>query len=443
MIINIENDPQKGPGYARITLRSRSGEAMPEPASVPEFMIESPGRGEFLGNGQWVQSEVRLPPDGYTYENGAIVLSVGPQIVDNLEALENYRFSITLPAGEKSGALVCKNLIPSPMQGGRTGFGNFETRQPEPAAKQEPAPELIPEPEPVVIIPPQPAAPPPAPEPVPQQTPEPAQAYTPPDFNQISEPPLYLSPDQGVQQGNTFEQLAHGRPPQKSGGGKTVLILLLIILLLAALAAGAWYFLSNRDDSDGTTPDDTTPGLVDPQDDGDGDAGAQPGEDDPEGGVAADPANDSGSEPQDPSIDEPGSETPPNVQPKDSANLQSLHLARGILRDNPSDDDLRRALTMMPLDDSNADANFLLREELAERGDAESMFMLGQFYDPAVNLPRGSIERDPEQALNWYRQAQSGGWQSTGPALDNLKSWLQQEAETGNPLAESLLNSME
>ena len=120
-----------------------------------------------------------------------------------------------------------------------------------------------------------------------------------------------------------------------------------------------------------------------------------------------------------------------------------MHLARGILRDNPSDDDLRRALTMMPLDEGNADANFLLREELAERGDAESMFMLGQFYDPAANLPRGSIERDPEQALNWYRQAKSGGWQSTGPDLDNLKSWLQQEAENGNPLAESLLNSME
>ena len=98
---------------------------------------------------------------------------------------------------------------------------------------------------------------------------------------------------------------------------------------------------------------------------------------------------------------------------------------------------------MLPLDESTADANFLLREELAERGDSESMFLLGQFYDPSQALPSGSIEKDPEQAIDWYRQAQAGGWQSSGPALDNLKAWLTNEAKGGNSDAQRLLDSME
>jgi Sel1 repeat. len=127
--------------------------------------------------------------------------------------------------------------------------------------------------------------------------------------------------------------------------------------------------------------------------------------------------------------DTPNPENFPKVPPKDSAGLESLHMAHGILRDNPDEDGLRRALGMMQHDDANADAIFLLREELAERGDSESMFLLAQFYDPSVAMPRGSIEPDPEQAVHWYKRAQAGGWQSSAPALDSLKNWLRQEKE--------------
>ena len=410
MIINIENDLQKGPGHARITLRARSGEPLPAGGeAAPQFIIESPGRGEFLGRDQWTQAEFRLEPDTWQQEGDALVLQVGPAVVDHLEALENYRFTLLLAGGEKSGALVCKNITPSPMQGGRTGFGSFDAARPAPPITPPPAPE----PEPVYTPPAQPAPP---------------QTYAQPVFNPAPAPEtLSLKPDApppgtpGPAVSN-IEQLLQSEPGQ--GGGKKFLIVLGIILLLLILAGGAIYLLAssgNGTEDAAHTEEPLNPGEPD---------------DEPVTGPAGESDTPAPAEPTTPP-------PPPDVAPRDPASIEALQMARGVLRDEPGDDDIRRALTLMPLDNTNADANFLLREELAERGDAESMFLLGQFYDPSQNLPTGSIEKDPEQALYWYKQAQAGGWQSSNPALDNLRAWLQVEADNGNPDAQRLLDSME
>lgn len=51
----------------------------------------------------------------------------------------------------------------------------------------------------------------------------------------------------------------------------------------------------------------------------------------------------------------------------------------------------------------------LLLEDAAQKGDAESMYLVGQFYDPASTLPRGSIPADLTQAKRWYDQAVQKG----------------------------------
>ncbi len=426
MIVTIENNPQKGPGHARISLRLRSGEPFPALPASPQFIIESPGREEFLGNGQWAQSETRLTPDSYFYENGAIVLEVGPQVVDSLEALENYRFHLLMPQGEKSGALVCKNIIPSPMQSGHTGFGNFEairlTIRSDESAAHKNTPDSPPEQN--IQLPPQTES---------VQTPAPD--YTLPDFSKLDDAPLSLPPQQDS--ASRLEQLA-GETGSKSSRGK-IAALILILILLAAIGAGAWFFIASPLLNTGNATLQEDAALL--ATDGPDTAGANASAEQENRGANQTGTRESNSSSQ--PKDTPNPENFPKVPPKDSAGLESLHMAHGILRDNPDEDGLRRALGMMQHDDANADAIFLLREELAERGDSESMFLLAQFYDPSVAMPRGSIEPDPEQAVHWYKRAQAGGWQSSAPALDSLKNWLRQEKEKGNPLAESLLNSME
>ena len=426
MIVTIENNPQKGPGHARISLRLRSGEPFPALSASPQFIIESPGREEFLGNGQWTQSEARLTPDSYFYENGAIVLEVGPQVVDSLEALENYRFHLLMPQGEKSGALVCRNIISSPMQSGQTEFGSFEAKRPENKTEEPPAREnkQEPSPEPEIQLPPQ------------TEHPHiPAPDYTLPDFSKLDDAPLHL-PHQ-PEHGSRLEQLA-GEKGSGSGGGK-IAALLLVLVLLAAIGAGAWFFLSSPPLSGGNAT--LEEGAAQPESAWSNATGTNASAEQASGGANQTGTGEDGSSARPEDSSSP--ETPPKVPPKNSADLESLHMAHGILRDNPDENDLRRAIGMMQQDDANADAIFLLREELAERGDSESMFLLAQFYDPSVAMPRGSIEPDPEQAIHWYKRAQAAGWQSSAPALDSPKSWLRQEKEKGNPLAESLLNSME
>ena len=453
MLIEIKNNQEKGPGYARIFLSARSG-SLPiseDQLTEPCFIIESPGRSEYLGQGQWVQAESRLKPDAFFVEDGTLVLEVGPAVVNNLEALENYRFTLLLPDFTKSGALVCQNLIPAPIQGGNTSFGNFEPEDTHDAQAQSTPPEeenLSPDLEEAAVEE--------IKQPDVQEMPEtesPPQPDTQPEQSE-----LVASPDNLPSAPLTAQalELGTGTPPNaektpamipelgntgktRSKSGKAAALVLVLLLLIAL--GGVFYFLNKFP---GETPvlngeNATESGLN--AENGTEAADAPDKQNKPEPAQSEElPA------PEKPAPEEPAPEKPapkPDETGNEAARPAPLQSARELLRSGPDNAAIRRNLSMLPLNPENADANFLLREELAQRGDAESMYLLAQFYDPVQSLPTGSIEKDPEQAIYWYAQAAAGGWQSAGPALKQLKTWLQNAAGEGDMEAQRLLESLE
>lgn len=87
------------------------------------------------------------------------------------------------------------------------------------------------------------------------------------------------------------------------------------------------------------------------------------------------------------------------------------------------------------------DAAFLLLEDAAQKGNDEAMFLVGQFYDPASTLPRGSIPVDMSQARRWYEEALRKGRAEAQKALDSLREHARVEAAKGNAEARALLQN--
>lgn len=89
------------------------------------------------------------------------------------------------------------------------------------------------------------------------------------------------------------------------------------------------------------------------------------------------------------------------------------------------------------------DAAFLLLEDAAQKGNAEAMLLVGEYYDPTASLPRGSIPVDMTQARRWYDEALHKGHDKALPqaALDRLKEYAKAEEARGNAEARALLQS--
>lgn len=93
--------------------------------------------------------------------------------------------------------------------------------------------------------------------------------------------------------------------------------------------------------------------------------------------------------------------------------ISSLRLAKQLLASNPqATTSLAEAKKIYQENatEEDADAAFLLFEDAAEKGNAEAMYRLGQFYDPKNTLPKGSIQADQEQAEYWYKKANEAGF---------------------------------
>ncbi len=86
------------------------------------------------------------------------------------------------------------------------------------------------------------------------------------------------------------------------------------------------------------------------------------------------------------------------------------------------------------------DAAFLLYEEAASKGDARAMYMSARYYDPAVIMPRGSIQTDPAMALSMYRKALRGGQTNAQAGMNGLKAWAKKAASKGDAEARALLD---
>ena len=102
------------------------------------------------------------------------------------------------------------------------------------------------------------------------------------------------------------------------------------------------------------------------------------------------------------------------------------------------------------------DGAFLLLRNAANKGSAPAALALGQMYDPATYSPETSPlpAPNPEQAVEWYRQAAEAGIaeaqyrlgmllmsgktdEPNGPELG--VSWLRKAADQGHPQAKDAL----
>ena len=101
--------------------------------------------------------------------------------------------------------------------------------------------------------------------------------------------------------------------------------------------------------------------------------------------------------------------------------------------------ELARPLRTPKAGNDESDAAFLLLEDAAQKGNAEAMFLVGQFYDPQSKLPRGSIPADMSQAKHWYDNARSKGYAEADKALAALRRHVEGEAAKGNAEASLLL----
>lgn len=88
-----------------------------------------------------------------------------------------------------------------------------------------------------------------------------------------------------------------------------------------------------------------------------------------------------------------------------------------------------------------SDAAFLLLEDAAQKGNAEAMWLVGQFYDPVATLPRGSIPVDMSLARQWYEKAKAAGVAQADAALKALRAHVEAEAGKGDMEAKMLLQN--
>ena len=248
---------------------------------------------------------------------------------------------------------------------------------------------------PVAPAAPQPAPVVPEPEPI-VESPEPPLAF---------EEPQQPAPQQEAPLEMNTQQ------PEKSGG-KGMLVVLLVLALAAAGAAAWWFLLREPEKAPLPTPSAQTQNADKPQ-------------------------NSDQAQPKTADAPKQGADAAKPV-------LTPLASAREQLRGQALPDvslAMAKPLRKAEATPEETDAAFLLLEDAAQKGDAESMFLVGQFYDPASTLPRGSIPADLTQAKRWYDQAVQKGQPQAKAALDKLKEYARGLEAKGDAEARSLLQN--
>ena len=243
----------------------------------------------------------------------------------------------------------------------------------------------------------------PDPQPVPAPAPEPVV--------ESPEPPLAFEEPQQPAPQLEDPLTMNTQQPEKSGG-KGMLVVLLVLALAAAGAVAWWFLLREPEKAPLPTPPAQTQNADKPQNPDQ--AQPKPADAPKQGADAAKPA------------------------------LTPLASAREQLRGQALPDvslAMAKPLRKAEATPEETDAAFLLLEDAAQKGDAESMYLVGQFYDPASTLPRGSIPADLTQAKRWYDQAVQKGQPQAKAALDKLKEYARGLEAKGGAEARSLLQN--
>lgn len=207
MKISYSNDSGKGPGYGMLRCTD---------ASVPEtegsFALQRGTDRAFLNSRQeWIPQQTFLRAESIAREGDALLLSLGPGVVNALNPQETYRVLLQGKGGQVYGVLRVNNVI----------------RGTTPAGEHMPAPpeetELPPTPAPDAA----------------QQTHDAAAASVP----EQPDPPV--TPDEPIFLEMTPEQQAaqNTAAPNAGSPSRSRLIPILLLMLVLGAGAGIWWYI--------------------------------------------------------------------------------------------------------------------------------------------------------------------------------------------------------
>lgn len=201
MIIDLQNDPSKGPGYGILTFSQ-----IMAPDSPWFISIQRSSDHNFVTQtGKWVGENFFMTIPGEATSSGELTFPLGPEIIDALDNNERYRVSIKGEGGDLQHGLL--NII-SIVHSQETSLDNTARPEEKPLRKETPVTPAPPAPEPAPI-----------PEPSPHRAPD--------------EPELPLTPPPQAKAKNAWWRYA--------------------IIALLALGALAWYWFDPRNKSEETT----------------------------------------------------------------------------------------------------------------------------------------------------------------------------------------------
>ena len=209
MRATIAVDPSRGPGYGIIEIEGAGS------ITSPAFVLQRASDGKCLSSGGWQESETTVTPIDWSAADGNASLTVGPEVVDDLDSLDAYRISFP---GVGACAMSVGKLMYSNISGGQ-GMGSGYRAPEAPATRPDP------EPDPMPVVD--------APLPEPEPAPAPVQV----------EPPL---------------QMASTTETSGNGSGKLVALIAALVLLIAAGFAVWWFVLRSPE----TPPLPTAPGQT-------------------------------------------------------------------------------------------------------------------------------------------------------------------------------------
>ncbi len=213
----------------------------------------------------------------------------------------------------------------------------------------------------------------------------------------LDTPPLWLDPEPSPAEAPApKEETAPKKEPgplDKAAGGKPPLLVIIAgVAVLVAIGAAVFYLMRSPSD------DKTAP-------------------------VAERPA-----------VEQPAS--------RSAAPAGGIAGAKQLLRDGAGPEQLVKtanALLGSGSTSNDQDAAFLLYEDAAGKGDAKAMYMVARFYDPSVAMGRGTIQPDPNMALDMYRKAEAAGHADARADIAELKEWAKRQADAGSATAQDLL----
>ncbi|MEE4609043.1 MAG: hypothetical protein V2L15_09150 [Desulfobacteraceae bacterium] len=134
-------------------------------------------------------------------------------------------------------------------------------------------------------------------------------------------------------------------------------------------------------------------------------------------------------------------EAKPQPKPTYAPDAPVLEQARQALREGITPAEALAMAAALPDRPERADAAFLLLEYAAESGNAEAALAVGEYYDPSLDLPSGSIRKHPAHAFEWYQIALAGGHSESRDRLADLRRWVVASAESGSADAKALLET--